>query len=162
MSCVGLPRPRFGSIKDILKIPLFCWKMIVNCRMFPRHICCPVMPASSRRRRRSAERRYDPLFGIPVAVAADGHNQQLWKPYSPAYIGLKEDGVQSRCFMDPADCFRMPDHPCCDYYRKSIQQRTFHIGPLVQPSLLENWMLAIFEFGAKIRSHSPHSNTSCW
>ena len=129
---------KLSAIKDFLHIPLFCWKMIVNCKLFPRHICCPVMPKRTKR-----SEHYDPLFGIPVA----NPNNQVWKPYSPYYMGLEKGQpvAERRCSMGPAECSRQPTHPCCYY----MVDRALHVGPLIQPSLLENWTSAMFEFGAR-------------
>ena len=60
-----LQKRSLGTIKDFLHVPLFCWKMIVNCRIFPSHVCCPVMVKSSsvpkkrkyRRRRRRGPKK---------------------------------------------------------------------------------------------------------
>ena len=62
---ISLQKRSLGTIKDFLHVPLFCWKMIVNCRIFPRHVCCPVMVKSSsvpkkrkyRRRRRRGPKK---------------------------------------------------------------------------------------------------------
>lgn len=57
----------------------------------------------------------------------------------------KTDSIQSRCMIDPEDCrLLVPDHPCCSYLR-----RTLSFSPMVHPSLFENWVTAVFEFGSK-------------
>lgn len=32
------------KIEDFLDIPLYCWKVLINCHRFRNHVCCPVMP----------------------------------------------------------------------------------------------------------------------
>ena len=109
------------------------------------------------RRKRSAPQYYDPLFGIPIQVFdvrenlarseeipkldETPHIAQLkkpWVPYTPSQLtGISlPPSAANRCYMDPDDCAIMvPDHPCCSYLK-----RTFSVSPMVQPSLLENWV----------------------
>ena len=43
------------NLKDkLLHIPLFCWKVLVNCRRYKDHVCCPVMPG--RRRKKNGQK----------------------------------------------------------------------------------------------------------
>ena len=32
-----------GVIHHMIHMPLWCWKIYVNCAIFPKHVCCPVM-----------------------------------------------------------------------------------------------------------------------
>ena len=32
------------KLREFLDIPLYCWKVLINCRRFRSHVCCPVMP----------------------------------------------------------------------------------------------------------------------
>ena len=43
-------------------------------------------------------------------------------------------------------CQNNPRHPCCGQY---ITDRFFPIGPNIQPTLTENWVSALFEFGGR-------------
>ncbi len=46
------------DLKDRLsQIPLFCWKVLVNCRRRRRHVCCPVMPSSLKRDKRKKRKK---------------------------------------------------------------------------------------------------------
>ena len=43
-------------------------------------------------------------------------------------------------------CQNNPRHPCCGQY---MTDRFFPIGPNIQPTLTENWVSALFEFGGR-------------
>ena len=32
------------KLREFLDIPLYCWKVLINCKRFRNHVCCPVMP----------------------------------------------------------------------------------------------------------------------
>ena len=113
------------------------------------------------RRKRSVPQYYDPLFGIPIQVFDVKENlarsediskldetpylpqlKKPWVPYTPSQLtGISlPPSAAKRCYMDPDDCAIMvPDHPCCSYLK-----RTFSVSPMVQPSLLENWVKTLF------------------
>ena len=56
--------------------------------------------------------------------------------------------LSKRCEVsDLRLCLKNPNHhPCCNQINAD---RFFPIGPFVEPSLLENWMSALFEFAGK-------------
>ena len=91
----GLNAPKIitKAFEHLLEMPLFCWKIYVNCLVYPNHICCPVPKKKPTRKGRS--------FDIPMSVPKEyltrrsdeyktSHElqRQEWKPYSPYYIGL--------------------------------------------------------------------------
>lgn len=41
------------TFQQLLEMPLFCWKFMVNCRIFPRHICCPIMPSKKKKKNKT-------------------------------------------------------------------------------------------------------------
>ena len=52
-----------------------------------------------------------------------------------------------RCLnTDMSQCQNNPRHPCCGQY---MTDRFFPIGPNIQPTLTENWVSALFEFGGR-------------
>ena len=52
-----------------------------------------------------------------------------------------------RCLRtDMSLCRKNPRHPCCGQY---MTDRFFPIGPNIQPTLTENWVSALFEFGGR-------------
>ena len=52
-----------------------------------------------------------------------------------------------RCLItDMGKCKENPLNPCCGKY---ITDRFFPIGPNIQPTLTENWISALFEFGGR-------------
>lgn len=122
-------------IKKYLHVPLFCWKVLINCHRFQGHVCCPVMPdflrpqsnedgSGKRRSKRSLRPPYrDPLFNIPLA-----------NPY-PLVIQRRQDPANPCANVD---CYGNPHQKCCQI------DRFFPIGPYVQTSLLENWTSALF------------------
>ncbi len=76
--------------KALLEVPLFCWKLLVDCRRKRNHVCCPVMPDFLKHRDDIRTKRAiysDPQFGIPLA-------------HPP----------RQRC---STDCRRFPTDPCC-------------------------------------------------
>ena len=32
-----------GVIHHLVHMPLWCWKIYINCAVFPKHVCCPIM-----------------------------------------------------------------------------------------------------------------------
>jgi hypothetical protein len=55
--------------------------------------------------------------------------------------------IVKRCLnTDLSACRDHPDNPCCSQYNVD---RFFPIGPYIQPSLLENWISALFEFSGQ-------------
>ena len=91
------------TIETLMDMPLFCWKIFVNCQIFPKHICCPAMYQAKKKQKKKqkqkperSKREVDPLFGIPIVAQKRNdykHDEgikhyQEWKPYSPYYIGL--------------------------------------------------------------------------
>ncbi len=149
------------TVKEFLDLPLFCWKFVVNCRIFPKHICCPVMPDEMKKKKRKRKRNptksnpastrdargFDPIFGIPIVEKRSdilNSRVQEWKPYSPEYIGMSVTPLQKRCQY--LDCSSNPGHYCCP---GSDTDRIYPIGPYVQPSLVENWVSALFEFSGR-------------
>ena len=52
-----------------------------------------------------------------------------------------------RCLnTDMSQCQNNPRNPCCGQY---MTDRFFPIGPNIQPTLTENWVSALFEFGGR-------------
>ena len=93
-SALNAPKIITKAIEHLLEMPLFCWKIYVNCLVFPNHICCPIQKKKPRRTRRN--------FDIPMSVPKEDltrrsdeyqtsheFQRQEWKPYSPYYIGLQ-------------------------------------------------------------------------
>ena len=85
------------AFEHLLEMPLFCWKIYVNCLAFPNHICCPVSYNDKAKRKTRAA-----IFDIPMSLPKQATKRsdlyqtsnlpvqrQQWKPYSPYYIGLK-------------------------------------------------------------------------
>ena len=125
--------------KKLMNIPLYCWKVLINCKRYRAHVCCPIMPdflrfeediekdkLASERRKRSIK-YYDPLFGIPISRPSLSHQIQRrqWKPYCPV------------------NCSINPTAPCCE--RDEDQIDRIYFEPFVQPTLIENWMSGLFE-----------------
>ena len=91
------------------QMPLFCWKIFVNCDNSPNHTCCPKRkPRDKRSLPRTGrdidpqfgiqiisqpqkQQNFDPQFGIPIVAQPQRRQDfvQRWKPYSPYYIGMK-------------------------------------------------------------------------
>ena len=139
-------------LKEFLNTPLYCWKILINCKRNRSHECCPVMPnflrhkddrvdnVSGRRRKRSllrmAKAYLDPQFGIPIANPneIDRMSVDLATPRADVYSPRSWDCSSVDCYSVDKD----RGHPCC-------VDRIFPIGPFVQTSLFENWTSALFE-----------------
>ena len=94
-SALNAPKIITKAFEHLLEMPLFCWKIYVNCLVYPNHICCPVP------KRKKKPSRKGRSFDIPMSVPKEyltrrsdeyktSHElqRQEWKPYSPYYIGL--------------------------------------------------------------------------
>lgn len=66
------------ALNHMLNMPLWCWKIYVNCIKYSNHACCP-----KRRPRRSKREDVTVVYGV-----TQRRSDQTWKPYSPYYIGL--------------------------------------------------------------------------
>ena len=92
------PKIITNAFKHLMEMPLFCWKIYVNCMVYPKHICCPVLPAKNTKPLRKSRKNRAVDFDIPMSVPIEAtkrsdtyqtsHELQEWKPYSPYYIGL--------------------------------------------------------------------------
>lgn len=161
----------FGDkLHDFLDIPLFCWKVLINCRRFRTHVCCPVMPdymkppAPSRKRKRTrrealvsnAKVHTDPLFGIPLAgiKRSDDSNNNIHRQKIQMMKRRKSSAeVQTysrRQWRPTAPSLNSDGRECpVDCYWNPKHpccevDRFFPVGPYVETSLLENWMSALF------------------
>ena len=128
-SALNTPKIITNAFKHLMEMPLFCWKIYVNCLAYPKHICCPVLPDKSTKpiRRRKPRKIRAATFDIPMVEAVEAskrsdtykttHELQEWKPYSPYYIGLDghdepkgknstnfsclHNEIRTFCFLDP-------------------------------------------------------------
>ncbi len=92
--------------QHLLEMPLFCWKIYVNCAAFPNNVCCPVMHKvrrQSNRDKRATTSLADPLINFGTMSSADvsvtslaqkrqgvakARSYEDWRPFSPYYIGM--------------------------------------------------------------------------
>ena len=100
---LGFDGPRRRKRSDLdqnptsFKYPLWCWKIFVDCYVFPKHVCCGLKKPNRQKRKAVENSLYvvygktKPAFGMPQNSDRRSDVQQNaydWKPYSPFYIGM--------------------------------------------------------------------------
>ena len=38
-------------MQHMIDMPLFCWKIFVNCQIYKNHVCCPIMPEKKKKKK---------------------------------------------------------------------------------------------------------------
>ena len=38
-------------MQHMIDMPLFCWKIFVNCQIYKNHVCCPLMPKKKKKKK---------------------------------------------------------------------------------------------------------------
>ena len=140
--------------KLLLHVPLFCWKVLINCRRFSDHVCCPVMPGflgegAAKRGKRAvvpSDGYVDPMFGIRLAhppLPYYNYYKRSWKP-----------------FTCPVDCSVVPRHRCCP--RQQAERRGI-TSVEQEPLGLQRLLPVVFEkFGGDPDSYQLARGALLW
>lgn len=71
------------ALDHMLNMPLWCWKVYINCLEQPDHVCCPRKRETQLLKRSKREDHVTLVYGV-----SQRRSDHVWKPYSPYYIGL--------------------------------------------------------------------------
>jgi hypothetical protein len=153
-------------------VPLYCWRMLIDCKvMRGRHECCPVIMPNTRRGKKSSVQPVfqDPEFGIPLASlshqsplrpevqhrGSSGNMQQMYtvqgtrsQPADKVYSkrNWQHDRFDHRQAFGRCsiDCRLFTRDPCCVAQFGPQVDRFLPVEPYVQSSILENWVTTLF------------------